>query len=86
MTNTGGKINTKSTKFMGINTDSTDQFKLGDDYITRTQSYCYIRATYRAKRSPSKLKKRLSTSGNTRGSSVASYVPITDDATVHLSM
>ncbi len=27
---------------MGLNADSTDPFKLGDDYITRTQSYCYL--------------------------------------------
>ena len=29
--------NATTTKFMGIDADSNDPFKLGDDYITRTQ-------------------------------------------------
>ncbi len=71
MTNTG-------CKFVGTDRDSTDPFKLGDDYITRTQSCCHLGGNlrYRTKLSPSKLKKRLSTEGSTRGSSVASY-PLT---------
>ncbi len=55
----GMQINAERTKFIGISTVSTDPLKLGDGYITRTQSYCYLKGNVLSKTISQQVKEEV---------------------------